>query len=216
MVGRPHGPGGVPLRIVAIDTATDWTAVALHVDGEAAERPLAWRSAFREAAPAALELLRDAGIGWQDLDGIAVPAGPGSFTGLRIGAALALGIAEIRGIPLFAPSTLAVVAEAAAPGGVRRVLATLDARRTRRYAAVVERDEAAWSVVEGPVDVEAVAVEAWAPGLPHARLEDSRGEESPAAALARLVARAPRAFRLATPSDLRIVYARPAIDLSPR
>lgn len=204
------------MRILAIDTATDESAVALHVDGAIEDRAVTWRSAFRETAPAALELLRRSGIGWRDLDGIAVPAGPGSFTGLRIGAALALGIAELRGLPLFAPSTLAVVAEAAAPGGARRVLATLDARRGRRYAAVLERKGSAWSVIEGPVDVEADAAEGWAPDLAHARLESPRPGGSPAAALARLVAAAPDAYRLATPSDLRIAYARPATDPPPR
>lgn len=204
------------MRILAIDTATGESAVALHVDGAAAERPVAWRSAFVETAPAALELLRSSGIGWRDLDGIGVPAGPGSFTGLRVGAALALAIAELLGLPLFAPSTLAVVAEAAAPGGVKRVLATLDARRGRRYAAVLDREGLAWSVAAGPIDVEAGAAETWAPGLPHARLEASGRTGSPALVLARLVAAAPEPYRLASPSDLRIVYARPATEPSVR
>ena len=204
------------MKILAIDTATDEAAVALHVDGKSAERAVAWRAAFLETAPAALELLQWSGIGWGDLDGIAVPAGPGSFTGLRVGAALALGIAELRGLPLFAPSTLAIVAEAAAPAGAERVLATLDARRGRRYAAVLERMGRAWSVVAGPVDVEAGSAEAWGAGLPHARLEAAGREGSPAMALARLVAAAPDPYRLASPSDLRIAYARPATEPSAR
>ncbi|HKY60668.1 MAG TPA: tRNA (adenosine(37)-N6)-threonylcarbamoyltransferase complex dimerization subunit type 1 TsaB [Gemmatimonadota bacterium] len=200
------------MKVLAIDTATDDSAVALLVDGAGAERPVAWRSAFLETAPAAVELLRWAGMGWRDLDGIAVPAGPGSFTGLRVGAALALGIAELGGLPLFAPSTLAVVAEAAAPGGAGRVLATLDARRGRRYAAVLERKGPAWSVAAGPVDVEAGAAETWAPGLPHACLEAAGRKGTPAMALARLVAAAPEPYRLGSPSDLRIAYARPATE----
>ena len=200
------------MKILAIDTATDGAAVALQVDGRIIERPVAWRSAFRETAPAVLELLRPQGIAWRDLDGIAVPAGPGSFTGLRVGAALALGIAELGGVALFAPSTLAVVAEAAGKGSAERILATLDARRGRRYAAVLERRGEAWTVADGPVDLEADAADRWAPGLPHACLEAPRPGGSPAAALARLVARAPDAYRLASPADLRIVYARPATD----
>ena len=158
------------MRILAIDTATDESAVALHVGGRTAERPVTWRSAFRETAPVVLDLMRRSGVGWEELDGIAVPAGPGSFTGLRVGAALALGIAELRGVPLFAPSTLAVVAEAGAPDGARRVLATLDARRGRRYAAVLERAGGGWALTDGPVDLEVSDAEAWAPGLPHACL----------------------------------------------
>lgn len=200
------------MRILAIDTATTEAAVALHVAARVRERRLAWRAAFRESAPAMEALLDEAGLGWSDLDGLAVPAGPGSFTGLRVGAAMALAIAELREIPLFAPPTLAIVAEAAAPEGLTPVHASLDARRGRRYAAILEREDRAWTTVRGPVDIDADRILAWAGAVPHVCLEERQGRTSPAAALAGLVARAPDAYRLATPGALRLAYARPAME----
>lgn len=196
------------MRILAIDTATTEAAIALGVEGEVRERRLGWRAAFRESAPAMEALLEEAGLGWSDLDGLAVPAGPGSFTGLRVGAAMALPIAELREIPLFAPSTLAIVAEAGAPPEATSVCASLDARRGRRYAAVLERAAGAWAIVRGPVDIDVDQVEGWAGELPDVRLERRRGRSSPAVALATLVARVPDAYRLPTPAALRIAYAR--------
>ena len=54
--------------------------------------------------PLAQELLSQAGLQWSDLTGIAVGAGPGSFTGLRIACGLAQGIALGQGTPLLAVS----------------------------------------------------------------------------------------------------------------
>lgn len=200
------------MRILAIDTATSEAAVALGSEGRILERRLAWRSAFRESAPAMEALLDHAGLEWSELEGLAVPAGPGSFTGLRVGAAMALAIAELRKLPLFAPSTMSLVAEACGGADASPVCASLDARRGRRYAAVLERDDGVWTVVRGPVDVVADRVPAWAGGIPHLHLEEREGEASPAAALVALVARAPDAYRLPAPDALRIVYARPATE----
>ena len=101
-----------PQAVLAIDTATAAGSVALRVGDRTGERGLVWRSSFREVAPAIEELMGEAGLSWADLDGIAVPSGPGSFTGLRVGAALALGLARIADLPLYAVPTLAAVAEA--------------------------------------------------------------------------------------------------------
>ena len=46
------------------------------------------------------------GIGWSDLNGVAVSRGPGWFTGLRIGMAAAQGIAMAAGVPLLGIPTL--------------------------------------------------------------------------------------------------------------
>ena len=204
------------MRILAIDTATGEAAAALHVGGRILERRLTWRAAFRESAPAMEELLAEAGLRWSELDGLAVPAGPGSFTGLRVGAAMALAITELGGLSLFAPSTLAVVAEACAPSAADRVCASLDARRGRRYAAILERRARAWAILKGPVDIDTDRVEAWAGGIHQVGLEGRQGRSSPAAALAGLVARAPDAYRLTSPGALRILYARPFAEAARR
>jgi tRNA threonylcarbamoyladenosine biosynthesis protein TsaB len=82
-----------------------------------------------------------AGIAPRELDAIAVGAGPGSFTGLRIGMATAKGIAFAAERPLWAVSSLAALAlpEAQAlPDAL--VVAVLDARRSEVYAGAYHKD----------------------------------------------------------------------------
>ena len=155
---RPPGPArarrrgppdrGDRMRILGFDTATRATAVALFApDGLAlearddpppGERP---RHTTR-LLPLIVELLDAAGLGWDDLERVAVGVGPGTFTGLRIGIATARGLAVARGLPLVGVSTL----ESLALGGidavtqgrigadVDAVAAVLDARRGEVFA----------------------------------------------------------------------------------
>ncbi len=58
-------------------------------------------------------LLTTLGIGWPQLDAVAVSAGPGSYTGLRIGVASAKAICSVWNKPLLAVDTLAIMAHAA-------------------------------------------------------------------------------------------------------
>jgi tRNA threonylcarbamoyladenosine biosynthesis protein TsaB len=62
--------------------------------------------------------------GWtlRELDGVGVVSGPGSFTGMRTGLAVAKGLCEAASLPLAAVSRLAVLAEAAEAGGGFAVL----------------------------------------------------------------------------------------------
>jgi len=82
--------------------------------------------------PWARALLDDAGCGMSDLDGVAVGRGPGAFTGLRVGLATALGVAQALGVPLIAVDSLEIRARRLAGD---RVLAMLDARKARVYAS---------------------------------------------------------------------------------
>ena len=63
-----------------------------------------------EVLPAAVRLWERAGITAADLDAVAVSAGPGSYTGLRVGFSLAKGMALARGLPVVAIPTLEAVA----------------------------------------------------------------------------------------------------------
>ncbi|MGB5324810.1 MAG: tRNA (adenosine(37)-N6)-threonylcarbamoyltransferase complex dimerization subunit type 1 TsaB [Pseudomonadales bacterium] len=83
----------------------------------------------------------------RELDSIAVCVGPGSFTGLRIGVAVAQGLAYAAGLPVLAVSSLAAIAfeaelatRSCRAGESLRVLATLDARKEQIYCAWFDCD----------------------------------------------------------------------------
>lgn len=76
--------------------------------------------------------LADAGISIREVDSLALPVGPGSFTGIKIGAATAKGLAFAGNIPCIALSSLE---SAAANLYTGHVAAVMDARRNQFYAA---------------------------------------------------------------------------------
>jgi tRNA threonylcarbamoyladenosine biosynthesis protein TsaB len=133
------------MRILGLDTATRATGVAfLDTDtGNALERrddpPVGDRPRHTTRLMALIvDALADGGIGWDDLDRIAVGVGPGTFTGLRIGVSTARALAAARELPLVGVSTLrSLAAGAAETSGAdgRAVLAVLDARRGEVFAA---------------------------------------------------------------------------------
>jgi len=96
---------------LALETATPWVGVAL-LDGERvlAEfhelRPMEQSTALAAAVRA---VLHGAHAGLEQVEELAVSGGPGSFTGLRVGAAFARALADARGIPIAAvPTALAL------------------------------------------------------------------------------------------------------------
>lgn len=121
---------------LAIDTATDQASVALGVPGAAPlEESVA--GARRHAAallPMIEALFSRAGASLDDLAGVLLSDGPGSFTGLRVGAAVAKALVQARGLPLWTAPSLLVRA-----AGVARneelVLAVANALRGEVYAA---------------------------------------------------------------------------------
>jgi tRNA threonylcarbamoyladenosine biosynthesis protein TsaB len=83
--------------------------------------------------------LRRAGLALDAIDAFAVSVGPGSFTGLRVGAATLKGLAFDTGKPVAAVSTLAALA-CRGPAGPDPAVALLDAQRGELYAALFHRD----------------------------------------------------------------------------
>ena len=142
-----------PRRILALESATDSLSVAL-LDGE---RIVAIREheSIRQHAAVLLsvvdETLRQAGTALGELDAMAISAGPGSFTSLRIGLATLKGLAFGRDLPVVGVSTLEVMALGALEGGTdlgadAEVLTLLDARRGEWYAGGWRRASAAGGV----------------------------------------------------------------------
>jgi len=119
--------------VLALDTCTPWCTVAV-TDGQG--RVLAERSERVGQGHSRLllgmidEILERAGLALGDCGAIAFGRGPGSFTGIRIGAAAVYGLALGADLPVVPVSTLAAIAvEVGAP----RVLVALDARMGQVY-----------------------------------------------------------------------------------
>ena len=101
--------------LLAIDTATRAASLALH-DGARICVELSWESPDHhtvELTPRIAGMLSQLEASVDDLAGIAVSLGPGSFTGLRVGVSVAKGLAMARGIHLIGVPTLDIVAQAA-------------------------------------------------------------------------------------------------------
>ena len=98
---------------------------------ECSESP---RAAARELLPMVDALLKKAGISVADLDLIAVSAGPGSFTGVRIGLGVAQGLGESAGVAVLAVSSMAHVAyEASLATGKQGISVFMHARESEYY-----------------------------------------------------------------------------------
>jgi tRNA threonylcarbamoyladenosine biosynthesis protein TsaB len=128
---------------LALETATDRASVAVgRTAADAVEESL---TGARRHAGALLPMiqaaLRRRGIGLDAITGLIVSDGPGSFTGLRVGATTAKALASARGLPLrTAPSLLARAAGVAGrPASL--VLAVSDALRGEVYAGAFRLGE---------------------------------------------------------------------------
>ena len=99
-------------RILALDTSSQVSSVALcQAEVLVAESALNLRSTHSQSLLAQMDdLLKAAGWGLADLDLLAVVAGPGAFTGVRIGVATIKGLAQVLNLPVVCVSSLAAVA----------------------------------------------------------------------------------------------------------
>lgn len=136
------------MRILAVETSTEYCSVALWQDGTVSERCELVGQKHSEELMAMLDaLLKDTGYRIQDLDGIAFGKGPGSFTGVRIACGVAQGLALGANLPVVGICTLEAVAETC---GKEKVLAALDARMGELYLAAYEKRAGGWQAVIEP------------------------------------------------------------------
>ncbi len=128
--------------ILAVETSTLTASVAVLVDGDiAAERRSGVNSHAELLLPLIDECLKEAELSLGDLQTIAVGAGPGSFTGLRIGMATVKGLCLAAKCSLTPVSSLAALAfEFQDDGPGTLLVPVLDARRKEIYAGFYRRD----------------------------------------------------------------------------
>lgn len=127
------------MRFLAIDSATEFCSVALSVgEGESLQLFSRGDELPRKHSQALLpfvnEVLSEAGVNLAQLDAIIVSQGPGSFTGVRIGASIAQGLAFSQNLPMVQVSTLAAMAQACyRQHQAEQVAAAIDARMGEVY-----------------------------------------------------------------------------------
>ncbi len=147
MPASPLGKASAVGPVVAIDTAGPVIGVAVRSgDATFARTARIDRGSDRVIVPWIEELCAAARITVQEVGGVAVAVGPGRFTGIRVGIATATGLAQALGVHVWpGPSLHHRALRVDAP----RVLALLDARKGRVYAAAYDEGR----LVSGPADV---------------------------------------------------------------
>jgi tRNA threonylcarbamoyladenosine biosynthesis protein TsaB len=127
-------------KILAIECSSELCSVALDVDGETSVREaLAPREHAYLVLPFAEALLQEKGLAFSELDAVGFGQGPGAFTGLRVAASIAQGLALANELELLAGCSLHALAlqmeqfKKLKEGD--RVLAVFDARMSELYWA---------------------------------------------------------------------------------
>jgi len=144
--------------LLTIDTASSRCAVALLCGESLTERASEeQRQAAQRTLPMIAELLLDAGVTATDIDLIGVVVGPGSFTGVRIGVAIAQGLSMSCRAPVVPLSSLALLALAAlTETAFDGVLVSEEARDGELYFAAYRRSDSYGAELVGREQVAAI------------------------------------------------------------
>lgn len=148
------------MKILALDTATEGCSVSLGLGDRRIDRYVELdRGHAEQLLPMIDEVLAEGGVSLNNLDAIAFGRGPGGFTGVRLAASVAQGLAFGAGIGVVPISDLAAIARQVCQmdPSMRRVLVVNDARMREVYwapfecadlpgSAVIERVSAAVDV----------------------------------------------------------------------
>lgn len=143
------------MKILALETSTEYCSVALSLDGKVIER-FEWVGQKHSECLIAMvaAVLCDAQLKLAELDGIAYGMGPGSFTGVRIACGATQGLAFGANLPVFGVVTLQALAQAS---GQHKVIAALDARMGEIYHAAYELRAGEWHTLSEPCFCKAAA-----------------------------------------------------------
>ena len=140
------------MLILGIDTATDQVGCAIggHEGVLAACRSARGRRHAESLAPAIRIVTEQAGVSLQELRAIAVDVGPGLFTGLRVGLATGITMAQTLGIPMLGISSLDLLAWSVRFTD-RLIVPVVDARRDEVFYAIYQPVPGGVQRVEGPI-----------------------------------------------------------------
>lgn len=128
------------MNILSIETATEACSAGLMCGDECTEvYALAPRQHTQLILSQIDQVLSEAGLSKNQLDGVCFSRGPGAFTGVRIGTATTQAIAVGLDLPVVAVSTLAIMAQAKVKQS-DRVVAAIDARMSELYIAEFNKD----------------------------------------------------------------------------
>ena len=143
-----NAAGKAALKILALDTSTEYCSVALWRSGDIDAREAHAGQRHSELLLGMVdELLVRHKLRTEELDGLAFGQGPGSFTGLRIACGVTQGLALAAGLPVVGIVTLLAMAEAA---HAERVVCCLDARMHEIYHAAYAKSGDGWVTVCEP------------------------------------------------------------------
>ena len=172
----------MPRLLLAIETSGPQGSLALDRHGACvAVRTLALgRNHAQTLVPELQSLLKENAAAWSDVGVVAVSAGPGSFTGLRVGIVCAKVLAYTLGCKLVAVETLEAIA-ANSPADCRRVEVVQDAQRQELFHAVYEREDSGHWRRAGEVRI--VAAAEWGQSLAPGSVVSGPGLERLAAPL---------------------------------
>jgi tRNA threonylcarbamoyladenosine biosynthesis protein TsaB len=130
------------MRVLGIDTSTSCGSIGLIENEQMlCEYSLEGKASHSERVLKTIDrVLEDSGVSLGDIDGLVISTGPGSFTGLRIGASAVKGLAFATGKPVAGVSTLDALAQ-----NVRYspyfICPLLDARKGEVYSALYRNTE---------------------------------------------------------------------------
>jgi tRNA threonylcarbamoyladenosine biosynthesis protein TsaB len=151
ILSRNHEDAKEGPMILALDSASAALSLALY-DGVEVIAEQTWRTEnhhSRELAPSVAALFAQARLRPADLSAVAVCCGPGSYSGLRVGVALAKGLAAAQRLPLVGVSALDIMA-AAQPHSDGNLCVAVAAGRGRIVSAPYAWGEGGWAATDAP------------------------------------------------------------------
>ena len=134
------------MKILALETSTEACSVAIWMDGAVVERIESGNQHSGRILAMVDGLLQESGLSLTQFEAIAFGRGPGSFTGLRIGAGVAQGLAFGADIPVTPISSLAALAQGV---NASKVLAAFDAHMNQIYLGAYMKNSQGIAVLTG-------------------------------------------------------------------